>query len=118
LAQQGQLEAGVAQIEAQLAKLQARYRPEEIAQADATAKAAQAELEALRNGGRPQELSQAKADLDTVKADAINSEANFRRVEQLDRTGDVSQQALDEANSKRDQAAGRVEAARQRLALL
>jgi multidrug resistance efflux pump len=118
LAQQAQLEAGVAQMEAQLARLTAGFRPEEIAQADATAKASLANLEMLRNGARPQEVSQAKADLDTVLADATNAEANFRRVEKLYQTGDMSRQALDEARSKRDQAAGRTEAARQRLELL
>ena len=53
-------------------------RPEEIAQAEATARAQQAAFEAARNGPRQQEIDQAQADYAAASADAANAEVTLQ----------------------------------------
>ncbi len=118
LAQREQLRGRVAETEAQTARLQAGYRPEEIQQAEAATRRELASLQQAQHGPRPEEIAQAVADYDAAKADALNAASVFARVDNLYKTGDVSAQAHDEARARRDQLAGRAESSRQRLALL
>ena len=118
LAQRDQLRGRVAEAEAQTARLQAGYRPEEIQQAEAATSRELASLQEAQHGPRPEEIAQASADYDAAKADAANTASVFARVDNLYKTGDVSAQAHDEARARRDQLAGRAESARQRLVLL
>lgn len=117
-AERAQLEARRAQAEAALARFSAGYRPEEIAQADASVRQLEAALAALRDGPRQQERDQAAADFTAAQAEARNAEATYLRLASLFRSGDLSAQAHDDARSRRDLAAARAEAARQRLELL
>src|SRR5207244_3213294 len=94
-AERQKLEARIEQAEANLRKLQAGYRPEEIAQAEAAASREHASLEALRNGARPQELAQAKAELDAEKANLKNEKENFERFDGLYTDGFESRQNRD-----------------------
>lgn len=118
LAQREQLRGRVAEAEAQTARLQAGYRPEEIQQAEAATRRELASLQQLQHGPRPEEIAQAVADYEAAKADASNAASVFARVDKLHMSGDVSAQAHDDARSRRDQLAGRAESARQRLVLL
>jgi HlyD family secretion protein len=118
LAQRNQLRGRVAEAAAQAAKLQAGFRPEEIQQAEAASRRELAVLQELQHGARPEEISQAQAEYEAAKADASNAEANYLRLEKLHATGDVSEQARDDAKARRDQLQARAESARQRLALL
>ena len=118
IAQRDQLKGRVAEAEAQVSKLQAGYRPEEIQQAEAASQGELAALQQLRQGPRTQEIAQAEADYAAAKADAANAEASFQRLAKLDVGGDISVQYYEDARAKRDQLAGRAESARQRLELL
>jgi multidrug efflux pump subunit AcrA (membrane-fusion protein) len=62
-AQRTQAAAALAQAQADLDKMVRGNRPEEIEQAEATARATQAAYESARNGPRRQEIEQAQADL-------------------------------------------------------
>jgi multidrug resistance efflux pump len=118
MAQRDQLKGRVAEAQAQMSKLEAGYRPEEIQQADATTQRELAALQQLREGPRTQEIAQAEADYAAAKADAANAEVSFQRLAKLNVGGDISVQYYEDARAKRDQLAGRAESARQRLELL
>jgi HlyD family secretion protein len=113
-----QLQARVAQAEADAAKLRAGFRPEEIEQAEAAARTQRAQLEALREGPRTQEIEQAEAELAAAQAEAANAQRNYARIEQLHKTGDVSNQARDDARTKNDAARARAESVAERVKLL
>jgi multidrug resistance efflux pump len=93
-------------------------RPEEIAQAEAAARAQRDALEAAQNGPRKQEIEQAQADFAAAQADSANAESFYKRMEKLVATDTISRQQFDDARDKRDAAAQRAESARQHLALL
>jgi HlyD family secretion protein len=108
----------ITQAQANLDRMLRGNRPEEIAQAQAAAETARASFEEARNGPRPQELDQAQADYAAAKADATNAVGYYDRMAQLAATDTISRQQFDDARDRRDAAAQRAEAARQRLALL
>ena len=117
-AQRDQALAAVDQAQADLDKMLRGNRPEEIAQAEATARAQQAVFESARNGPRRQEIDQAQADYKAALADAANAETFYQRMQKLMATDTISRQQFDDARDKRDAAAQRAESARQHLALL
>jgi HlyD family secretion protein len=117
-AQRAQAAATVEQAQADMDRMLRGNRPEEIAQAEDSAKAQAAALEAARNGPRKEDLAQGKADYEAAKADAVNSEAYFYRMEKLAEAGTISRQQFDDAREKRDAARERAESARQHLAEL
>jgi HlyD family secretion protein len=117
-AQRTQAGALLEQAQADLDRMTRGNRPEEIEQAEATARAMQAAYESARNGPRRQEIDQAQADFAAASADAANAEAFYKRMEKLAATDTISRQQFDDARDKRDGAAQKAESARQRLALL
>ena len=117
-AQRTQAQAALDQAQADLAKMLRGNRPEEIEQAEATAKASGAAYESAQNGPRRQEIDQAQADFAAATADAANAEIFFKRMEKLVATDTISRQQFDDAREKRDSAAQRAESARQHLSLL
>jgi len=117
-AQRAQAAAALDQAQAEVDKMTRGNRPEEIAQAVATARAQAAVFEEARNGPRKQEIEQAQADYKAASADAINAQIFFGRMEKLIAADTISRQQFDDARNKRDAAAQRAESARQRLALL
>lgn len=117
-AQRTQAAAAMEQAQADLDKMLRGNRPEEIAQAEATARAQGAIFEEARNGPRRQEIEQAQADYKAASADATNAQVFYGRMEKLIAADTVSRQQFDDARDKRDAAAQRAESARQRLALL
>jgi multidrug resistance efflux pump len=116
--QRAQAQAEVAQVQADLNRLQRGYRPEEIAQAEATAGEQRALYEAAKSGPRVQELQQAQADYGAAVADAANAEATYKRMQMLIRGETISKQQYDDALAKRDATAQKAESARQHLKML
>jgi multidrug resistance efflux pump len=117
-AQRVQAQASLDQAQADLDKMQRGNRPEEIDQAEATAKAQREAYEAAQHGPRRQEIDQAQAEFSAATSDANNAEVFYQRMEKLVATDTISRQQFDDAKNKRDAAAQRAESARQRLALL
>ncbi len=117
-AQRVQAGAALEQAQADLDRMVRGNRPEEIAQAEATARAMQSAYESARNGPRRQEIEQAQADFREATANAGNAETFYKRMEKLAATDTISRQQFDDARDKRDAAAQRAESTRQRLALL
>jgi HlyD family secretion protein len=113
-----QLEARVAQAQAEAAKLRRGFRPEEIEQAEANARRERAQLEALKEGPRKQEIEQAESDLAAAQAEAANAQQIYERTERLQKSGDVSTQALDNARTRRDAAKAQAASTAERLKLL
>lgn len=117
-AQRAQAAAAQGQAQADVDKMLRGNRPEEIAQAEATAKAQRAVFEEARNGPRRQEIELAQADFKAASADATNAQVFYGRMEKLLAADTVSRQQFDDARDKRDAASQRAESMRQRLALL
>jgi len=117
-AQRSQAEAKVAQQAAKLERLQHGARPEEKAQASAATETARANLEAVRNWPRPEEIEQARASLAAAEADLNNADVSFQRARKLYSTGDASQQELDAAKFRSDNARAKRDAEKKHLDLL
>ena len=117
-AQRGQAAALLEQAQADLKKMRRGSRPEEIAEAEATARAAKAAFDEAQNGPRRQEIDQARAEYSAAQADAANADNFYRRTAQLANSDIVSKQQFDDARDRRDAAEQKAESARQRLALL
>lgn len=73
-----QARARLAAAQAQLADAQAGSRPEEIAQARSRLAAAQAQLAEARTGSRPEEIAQARARLAQAQAQLAEAQAGSR----------------------------------------
>jgi len=116
--ERAQAQAQVEQAQADYARLQRGYRPEEKAQSAAVAAEQGAALEAAKNGPRPQEIAQAKADYEAAVADAVDAETTFKRMETLVRGDTISRLQFDDARAKRDGTAQKAESLKQRLELL
>lgn len=117
---QGQLtqaKGQLAQAEANLQKLVAGNRPQDIAQAQALLEQNQASLQALVTGNRPQDIAQAQAHLQDTQATANQKEDDLRRNQQLYDAGAISLQVLNQARSVRDSAQAQVKVAQQALDL-
>ncbi|WP_109485948.1 HlyD family secretion protein [Occallatibacter savannae] len=117
-AQRAQATAAMDQAQADVNKMLRGNRPEEIAQAEATARAQRAVFEEARNGPRRQEIEQAQADYKAASADATNAQVFYQRMEKLIAADTISRQQFDDARDKRDGAEQRAESMRQRLAML
>jgi HlyD family secretion protein len=110
---QGQLD----QQEANLQRLLAGNRREDIAKAEAQLDEAKANLQQLQSGNRPQEIAQASAQLQQAQATLSQREAEVQRYQQLYREGAVSQQTLDQKLTDRAVAKTQVTSAEQALVL-
>lgn len=113
-----QAEARVEQQMARLERLERGSRVEEKAQARAAAEAARANLEAIRTWPRPEEVAQSRAAVAAAEAELGNAQVSFTRVQRLRQTGDISQQEVDAATYRLDQARARVELEKKRLDVL
>jgi HlyD family secretion protein len=113
-----QAQARVEQQRARLLRLERGARPEERAQARAATETARATLEAVRNGPRPEEIAQARASVAAASAEVNSAEAEFKRMERLRETGDISRQDFDTAKFRYDNMRARLESEKERLGLL
>jgi HlyD family secretion protein len=117
---QGQLtqaKGQVAQAQANLQKLIAGNRPQDISQAQALLEQNEASLQQLLSGNRPQDIGQAQARLQDAQATANQKEDDLRRNQQLYDAGAISLQVLNQARSARDSAQAQVRATQQALDL-
>jgi HlyD family secretion protein len=117
---QGQLtqaKGQLAQAEANLQKLLAGNRPQDIAQAQAQLEQTEASLQKLLSGNRPQEIAQAQARLQETQAIFNQKEDDLRRNQQLYEAGAISLQVLNQQRADRDSAQAQVKAAQQALEL-
>jgi len=94
-----ELQAALDQSKAAAEKAARGYRPEEIAEARATAAQAKADYEQRLNGYRRQDIDAAIADLDRAKAEEIRSHADFNRYQALAEKDLVSKQQRDTAEA-------------------
>lgn len=100
-----------------VARLDDRPYREALAQAKAEVEADAAELKKLKAGNRPQEIAEAEAALDRARADYRNAERDYRRERSLQTANATAQRALDAALAARDQAAAALTSATQALSL-
>ena len=93
------------------------YR-EGLAVARARVEQADANLAKLRAGSRPQEVARARAAVSQAQAAYDNANSEFDRQSGLLETGASSEKARDAARARRDEAAANLDAAREALALV
>lgn len=63
-----------------------------------------AHLAELEHGSRPEEIARAKADLEQARADQADAEVTLKRTRDLTQQGVMARQALDDAQSRYEQA--------------
>jgi HlyD family secretion protein len=118
---QGQLlqsQGNLAAAQANLNKLIAGSRSQDIAQAQAQVDEATASLQKLVAGNRSQDIAQAQANLNKVQATYRQAAEDLRRNQKLQAQGAISQQALSLARSTHDSAQAQVDQSQQALNLL
>jgi multidrug resistance efflux pump len=104
-AQLKQARGRLEQAQANLKKMLAGSRPEEIAQARATSSTDERDP-----GYMVQDIEKARFDLTRAKADLENAQQNYERVSGLAKQGILSRQALDDAQARLDAANAQVRA--------
>jgi HlyD family secretion protein len=109
--------AQLAEVKINLQQLHAGNRPEDIAKAVAQLAEAKANLQQLQAGNRPQEIAQFSAKLQQAKATLKQRESDWRRYQQLQKEGAVSAQTLEQKRADRDVAQNQVLEAQQILVL-
>jgi HlyD family secretion protein len=118
---QGQLlqaRGNLAAAQANLNKVIAGNRSQDIAQAQSQVDEATASLQKLIAGNRSQDIAGAVASLNKVQATYGQAAEDLQRNQKLQASGAISQQALSLARSTSDSAQAQVEQARQALNLL
>lgn len=98
-----------------MAALDAQPYRDALRAAEAQVLVAEAELAKLRAGLRPQEITQAREALRQAQALAVDTERNFRRQSALLTSGASSERTVDTARTARDQAVAGVQAAKAAL---
>lgn len=112
-----QVQGQLAQQEANLDRLIAGDRPEDIARAEAQLAESEANLRELRAGNRNQEISQAEARLQRVRTTLQQRETNLQRYESLFNAGAISQEEVEQRKADRDVASADVREAEEALSL-
>ena len=107
-----------AQSRATLARLQAGFRAEEVAQAKARVDQLTANLEKLQNGPRQQEIDSATAELELAESEVELATARHRRADSLLAQRAVSREEYDAATTELRVARSRAQVKRDALALL
>jgi HlyD family secretion protein len=118
LAEQKRAAATLAANEAELKRLEAGLRPEEVAQAKARYEQLQAMLEEQVAGPRKEEIDAAAANLRVSEAQEKLARETYRRVSQLAQSNASTPQDLDQATESLAVAEGSVAAMREALGLL
>jgi HlyD family secretion protein len=118
---QGQLlqsRGNLAAAQANLNKVIAGNRSQDIAQAQSQVDETNASLQKLIAGNRSQDIAGAQANLNKVQATYRQAAEDLQRNQKLQAAGAISQQALSLARSTSDSAQAQVEQAQQALNLL
>lgn len=100
LAREQEATANLQARQAELDRLSAGYREEEIAQAQAKVDQLQANLERLVNGPRPQEIDSARAQLEVAKAEVQLAEQNFQRIQRVFNMGATTREEMDRVTER------------------
>lgn len=100
-----------------LAELDAQPFRENLAAAEAETRQAQAELDKMRRGYRAQEIAEAEQSVRQAEAALAYAAGEVKRQNAVVDAGAITRNTLDQARSVRDQAAARLAAARETLAL-
>lgn len=100
-----------------VAEIDAQPYREALAVADARVAQAQANLDKLEAGSRPQEVARARAAVSEARAAYENAQREFERQSGLLETGASSQKLRDAARTRRDETAAKLESAQEALAL-
>jgi len=100
-----------------VAQIDAEPYSEALAVAQARVAQARANLAKLEAGSRPQEVARARAAVNQAQAAYDNAERELRRQSELLETGASSQRIVDAARTGRDETAAGLAAARENLAL-
>ena len=112
-----QMQGQLVQQEANLERLLAGERPEDIASAEATLAEAVANLQELKNGNRTEDIAQASARLQQAQATLQQSETTWVRYTELYSNGAISQEELEQRRTDRDVAQAQVKEAEEALTL-
>ncbi|MEL6131566.1 MAG: biotin/lipoyl-binding protein, partial [Cyanobacteria bacterium J06628_4] len=112
-----QMQGQLIQQQANLQRLVAGERPENIASAKAALAEAEANLQELRNGNRAEDIAQAQARLQQSQATLQQRETTWARYEELYRAGAISQEELEQKQTDRDVARAQVKEAEEALTL-
>jgi multidrug resistance efflux pump len=110
-----ELQAALEESKANAEKEKRGYRPEEIAQARATAAQAKADYELKKNGYRKEDIAAAQDDLERAKADEVRTHLDFDRYEALSKKDLVSKQQRDTAEANWKMALAQKEASQHKL---
>lgn len=100
-----------------LAELDSVPFQEALAVSEARVAQAAAQVRKLKAGSRPQEIARARAGVTQAQAAFVNAESEFERVSGLLKTGASSVRDRDEARARRDETAAALDGAREALAL-
>ena len=117
-AQLAEAKATAEQAAADLNRLDAGNRPEEIVEADAQLKQQADALQEANNGPRPQEILAAGADFVAAQATAADAASDYARMKPLAEHDVISRQQFDEFTAHRNATAQQAESLRQKLALV
>jgi HlyD family secretion protein len=110
-------QAQLTEAQANLQLLKAGNRPEDIAKAAAQLAEAQSNLQQLQAGNRPQEIAQTAARLRQSQATLKQRESDWQRYQELYKAGAISQQTLEQKRADRDVSQSQVVDAQQALSL-
>jgi|GEM_PF-2656723 len=113
-----QANAQVKAAQAQLEKLKAGFRAEEVAQAEAALEAVQAQLKEALKGFREEDIKSAEAAVKAANAAFELAKRNRERTEALFKEGAATQQSLDFAVMQEESASAQRDAAEWRLTFL
>lgn len=102
----------------QVARLDGEPYSEALAAAEARVARARANLDKLRAGSRPQEIRRAQAEVAGARADLDNAERELAREQEMMEDDASSERALDATRARRDSGAARLAATESGLALL
>jgi multidrug resistance efflux pump len=108
----------LAQVRAQLLKLERGFRTEEIAQAAARVERLDAQLAEAVAGPRPQEIEVARADLRRAEASLELARTEIRRTQRLFEKDAATADEVDQAQRAMQESVETVKAQQERLALL
>jgi membrane fusion protein YbhG len=100
-----------------VAELDAEPYEEALAAADARVEQARANVAKLEAGSRPQEVERARSGVHEAEAAARNAASDFARQEELLASGASSEKVRDAARARRDSTAAQLAAAKEALAL-
>lgn len=100
-----------------VATVESDYYDDAVRLAQARVAAQRAQLARLEAGSRPEEIALARAQVDEARAELVNAQATLGRLTQLTRREVVSEQALDDARAEELTARARLAARQESLNL-